>query len=216
MQSPLPLVMVVMAVSWPAPLVAAPPEVVPEGATFPVLGLFEVATPLSGTPDTNPLASVPKGAVFPVSDIIGFPTVTMPEAPSSSIANEGDELLRWVVGSDVLFDFDKAEIRADAESELEAFLDKLMKLDGFRLTVEGHTDSKGTNAYNQGLSRQRATAVAAWLASTAPTLLVPDILAFGETRPAAPNEKADGSDDPAGRRLNRRVEIVVRAPTTVR
>ncbi|WP_161796827.1 OmpA family protein [Devosia soli] len=113
----------------------------------------------------------------------------------------------------MLFDFDQAVIRPDGEKDLQALLEELKQLEDFRLTVEGHTDSKGTDAYNRDLSRRRADSVAAWLASASPALPLPQVRAYGETRPAASNEKPDGSDDPAGRQLNRRVEIIVRATT---
>jgi outer membrane protein OmpA-like peptidoglycan-associated protein len=76
--------------------------------------------------------------------------------------------------------------------------------------VEGHTDAKGAEQYNQELSVRRATSVRDWLVRSA-GLRAGSVTAvgFGETRPVAPNAKADGSDDPEGRQRNRRVEIVV-------
>jgi outer membrane protein OmpA-like peptidoglycan-associated protein len=79
-----------------------------------------------------------------------------------------------------------------------------------RYQVEGHTDAKGTDAYNDRLSQRRARSVRDWLvreAGVAPTRI--GTLGFGERRPVAPNERPDGSDDPEGRQRNRRVEILV-------
>jgi outer membrane protein OmpA-like peptidoglycan-associated protein len=76
--------------------------------------------------------------------------------------------------------------------------------------VEGHTDSKGVASYNARLSEQRAESVKAWLVSkgslNAATLVT---RGFGSANSVVPNTKPDGSDDPAGRQRNRRVEIVI-------
>ena len=78
------------------------------------------------------------------------------------------------------------------------------------MRIEGYTDSKGSEAYNKGLSEDRAQSVADWLAEVegldGGTF---DVVGFGEAKPVAPNEKPDGSDDPEGRQKNRRVEIVI-------
>jgi outer membrane protein OmpA-like peptidoglycan-associated protein len=111
---------------------------------------------------------------------------------------------------DVLFDFDKAAIRRDAVPALEK-LAELIRLTPERpVAVEGHTDSKGRDAYNLELSRRRARAVAEWLARRPG--VGRDRLreeGRGEAEPLAPNERPDGSDDPDGRQRNRRVEVVL-------
>jgi outer membrane protein OmpA-like peptidoglycan-associated protein len=79
-------------------------------------------------------------------------------------------------------------------------------------TVEGHTDSKGSDATNQPLSERRAATVVAMLERRYPNLvghLTP--IGFGETRPIAPNE-LNGVDNPDGRAQNRRVEMRFAAP----
>jgi photosystem I P700 chlorophyll a apoprotein A2 len=82
---------------------------------------------------------------------------------------------------------------------------------GAPVRIEGHTDAKGGDAYNQGLSERRAESVKAWLVSNAgidgTTVTTRGL---GETQPIAPNAKPDGTDDPEGRQRNRRVEITVR------
>lgn len=121
---------------------------------------------------------------------------------------EGEQL-RLNLQSDVLFDFDKADIRQDALPVLDAIAAGAGKL-GKPIAVEGHTDAKGSGAYNQGLSERRAKAVEAALRARlagAPVELTAK--GFGAQRPVAPNAKPDGSDDEAGRQRNRRVEIVI-------
>ena len=66
------------------------------------------------------------------------------------------------------------------------------------------------DAYNQTLSEQRAKAVTEALTSNGVTASIESV-GYGETGPVAPNENPDGSDNPGGRRLNRRVEVFVPA-----
>jgi outer membrane protein OmpA-like peptidoglycan-associated protein len=116
---------------------------------------------------------------------------------------------RIELAADVLFDFDKADIRKTAEPALEQAAALISQTVKGTVRIEGHTDSKGTPAYNQKLSEQRATAVKNWLAEHASLKKVGfQTKGFGASNPAAPNVKPDGSDDPEGRQKNRRVEIV--------
>jgi flagellar motor protein MotB len=79
-----------------------------------------------------------------------------------------------------------------------------------KVRIEGHTDSKGSDAYNQRLSGQRANAVRDWLVEKEGLKQVKFVTrGFGEVKPVVPNTKLDGSDDPEGRQKNRRVEIIV-------
>ena len=75
------------------------------------------------------------------------------------------------------------------------------------MTIEGHTDAIGSDADNQALSERRAAAVRGALEAALGSGYQYTSVGFGETRPVAPNTKPDGSDDPDGRALNRRVEI---------
>jgi outer membrane protein OmpA-like peptidoglycan-associated protein len=114
------------------------------------------------------------------------------------------------LSADVLFDFGKADIRPDAAAALAKAAVILRAHAGGRFRVEGHTDNKGAHSYNVDLSRRRAQAVVTWLREREG--LRPAAFAvggFAETRPVAPNAKPDGTDNPAGRQQNRRVEIVV-------
>ena len=118
--------------------------------------------------------------------------------------------IRIELQADVLFDFDKADLKPEAETSLGKVAEVVRAQPG-QVTVEGHTDSKGADAYNQRLSESRAASVKDWLVrkgSVAPTRIT--TRGFGRTRPVAPNAKPDGSDDPEGRQRNRRVEITIR------
>lgn len=76
-------------------------------------------------------------------------------------------------------------------------------------TIDGHTDGKGDEAYNQKLSERRAESVRAWLAAHGASLGMAT-RGWGKKKPIAPNAKPDGKDDPEGRQKNRRVEIAVK------
>ncbi|GMA28436.1 OmpA family protein [Arenivirga flava] len=107
----------------------------------------------------------------------------------------------------VLFDFDRYELRPDSVDVIRELAAALQESGSTNLVVSGHTDAIGTDAYNQRLSEQRADAVARGLREAGVTAAI-DARGFGENEPVAPNE-LDGQDNPAGRQLNRRVEIVV-------
>ena len=117
---------------------------------------------------------------------------------------------RIALSADVLFDFDKAELRDEAKPALEKLVTVLKSYPSAktRATIEGHTDSKGDAKYNQKLSERRAEAVRRWLADNGAAMPMAT-RGLGKDKPVAPNAKPDGSDDPQGRQKNRRVEIVV-------
>jgi outer membrane protein OmpA-like peptidoglycan-associated protein len=125
-------------------------------------------------------------------------------------ARTTDTEIRIEMSADVLFDFDKADLKPAAAPSLEKIATVLKNYPTSSVTVEGHTDGKGTAAYNVQLSGRRAAAVVTWLeAHTTDRQVRLTVRAIGAARPVAPNSKPDGSDDPEGRRRNRRVEIVV-------
>jgi outer membrane protein OmpA-like peptidoglycan-associated protein len=116
---------------------------------------------------------------------------------------------RFLVGADALFEFDKATLTPEAEETLKALALLLIKAPKHPATIEGHTDAKGTDAYNQTLSERRAQSVKDWLVARGAVAATAPIQGWGKRRPVAPNTKPDGSDDPEGRQKNRRVEVVL-------
>jgi outer membrane protein OmpA-like peptidoglycan-associated protein len=115
---------------------------------------------------------------------------------------------RLSVLADALFDFDKANLRPDAEATLKAALPEIAKAAGKAARVEGHTDGKGTDAYNMKLSEARGRTVRDWLGANGAIPPATPIKGYGKRVPIAPNTTPDGRDDPEGRQKNRRVEIV--------
>ena len=118
--------------------------------------------------------------------------------------------IRVDLSGDILFDFDKTDLKPAAEETLSKLAQIIRAKRTGRVRIEGHTDAKGNDEYNQRLSKRRADAVKQWLATkggVAPTVM--EARGFGKTRPVAPNTKPDGSDNPEGRAKNRRVEVVI-------
>jgi outer membrane protein OmpA-like peptidoglycan-associated protein len=119
--------------------------------------------------------------------------------------------IRIELAADVLFDFDKATIKPEAATALRTVAEIIRdKGKGRGVRIDGHTDGKGNDAYNQKLSERRAASVKQWLAEKEGLgQLKMTTQGFGARKPVAPNARPDGSDDPEGRRKNRRVEIVL-------
>ncbi len=112
---------------------------------------------------------------------------------------------------DVLFDFDKATVMPAAEKLLDTVAIVLGEFPEGKVTVEGYTDSKGSEKVNLDMSQRRADAVKSWLVKkkSIPEKMI-TTQGFGETNPVAPNTNPDGSDNPEGRQQNRRVQITVK------
>lgn len=107
---------------------------------------------------------------------------------------------------DVKFDFDKSKVKEESYGDIQNLADFMNQYPQTTTTVEGHTDSVGTDSYNQKLSERRATAVREVLVNQygvgAERV---DSVGYGETRPVADNATE------AGRAINRRVEAAVEA-----
>lgn len=133
---------------------------------------------------------------------------TLPEIKSKCVRVLGDrerEATSYNLCADVLFAFNRAEIRPGARAVLPQVARSIEKRtpDG-RIKVDGHTDSRGSDAYNDRLSRRRAEAVKRWVVSRgglAAGRIV--VRGYGEGEPAASN----ASD--SGRKRNRRVVVGV-------
>jgi outer membrane protein OmpA-like peptidoglycan-associated protein len=111
--------------------------------------------------------------------------------------------------SDVLFDFDKADIRPEAAVVLTQLAGILKAMPDAPVSITGHTDSKGSDAYNQRLSERRAVSVRKALSKLSVAEGRMTVAGKGESQPVARNVTADGRDDPVGRQKNRRVEFAI-------
>ena len=159
-----------------------------------------VATPASAAPTPSPVD--PGTAVtFPVLPFdaatlaIEFPQATY----DGSVIEDGSTI---TLKTDVFFAYNKATLNARAGVALDRAAKRLTELNATAVRVSGYTDSKGSAAYNKGLSKRRADAVLAALKGRLPSL-TGTIRAYGERYPVATNKTAKG------RALNRRVTITV-------
>ena len=99
------------------------------------------------------------------------------------------------------FDFNKSNIRSDARPILDEAIRTLQEERHIRVSVEGHTDAIGSDAYNQRLSERRAGSVADYLSRGGISRSRMSTIGYGESRPVASNDTDDG------RAQNRRVEL---------
>ena len=119
-----------------------------------------------------------------------------------------------VVGSkitlnNIFFDFDKATLRSTSNVELKNLVLLLKANPKMEVEIAGHTDSKGSETYNQKLSEERAQAVVDRLTANGVDQEQMKAKGYGKTMPFTQNKNKDGSDDPEGRQLNRRVELKI-------
>ena len=125
---------------------------------------------------------------------------------AASVSREGN-LLAVTFKGDVTFDTNSTVLRPGLQSEINRVAGVLNQYPNTLVRVEGHTDNKGTDAYNMDLSNRRATAVKNLLVQRGIADSRIEAVGYGETLPVATN------DTEAGRQRNRRVEIKI-APQT--
>jgi outer membrane protein OmpA-like peptidoglycan-associated protein len=167
--------------------------------------------PVSLTSGSTSLTSGPVSLTSGTTSLTSGKPVQLVYPGQALTVKDSPRELRILLAADVLFDFDRAAIRPDAVQTLRQAATKIKfaKPHG-AIRIEGYTDAKGTAALNLRLSQQRAEAVETWLIQNAGmSVSAFSTKGYGAARPVAPNQKPDGQDNPAGRQLNRRVEIVI-------
>lgn len=195
----------VVAVSSAVAQPFGPDDPVPAGAKGEVLQLSGAVLPL------NAKVLQLEGKVLEIkglgAGIIG--AISPVEAALEELgATVEEKQIKIDLAADVLFDFDKSDLRPEAGPALAKVGEVLAAYPQAVVLIEGHTDAKGSDAYNQKLSQRRAQSVLDALTGKG---VVNRMTAkgVGEKTPVAPNEKLDGTDDPEGRQKNRRVQITV-------
>ncbi|RON12888.1 OmpA family protein [Pseudomonas frederiksbergensis] len=125
----------------------------------------------------------------------------LPQYPASVKPVEPPVSEVITLNGNVLFAYNQSELMPEARSQLDSLMAKLQSADVVSVKVVGHTDSQGSDAYNQKLSERRASSVAAYLLSQglAPNKLTSE--GRGESQPVADNDTEEG------RAQNRRVEL---------
>lgn len=125
-----------------------------------------------------------------------------PEPAEAAITPEPEPTPTATIAADVLFDFDRYNIKPEFEPELNRVAQALIDNQQTEIIIAGHTDSVGTEAYNQGLSERRARSVADYMLSRGVQQGdIARVYGLGEAEPVASNDTREG------RAQNRRVEI---------
>jgi outer membrane protein OmpA-like peptidoglycan-associated protein len=138
------------------------------------------------------------------------------KAASAQIKAAGAEIketaaeIKISLQGEILFDFDKSNLRPAAESTLAQVAKMIGSYPKAQVLIEGYTDAKGSDSYNARLSDRRAVSVKTWFARHGVAANSMQTHGWGAAKPVAPNTHPDGSDDPDGRQKNRRVEITIK------
>lgn len=130
------------------------------------------------------------------------PVEKIPEGTQSVSA---EKITRIVI----LFDYDRSTLPNECLDKLDIVVDFMKKNKNFYFEISGHSDSKGTEEYNNKLSLARADAVKRYMTKKGISAERLTTIGKGESTPIAPNEHPDGSDNPQGRKENRRIELKV-------
>lgn len=122
---------------------------------------------------------------------------------SNATVERVGEGIQVTFASGILFDVDSDALRAEARSNLRQLAESLKDYDGTSVLVVGHTDSTGSDSYNQGLSERRAASARSFLVSAGLGPSRIEAAGRGETEPVATNQTVEG------RQANRRVEVAI-------
>jgi len=117
------------------------------------------------------------------------------------------EPARIYVLNPVYFGFDKYSVAGETRATLNEVIQAMDAIPELKIEVVGHTDGKGSDTYNMGLSRRRAEKVVEFLIQSGVADERVTSSGAGETEPIARNTNPNGSDSPGGRKMNRRVEF---------
>jgi outer membrane protein OmpA-like peptidoglycan-associated protein len=174
-----------------------------------MVALLVIAIPaFAQAPNAAPTGHV-TDLVFHVADLV-YRVDDMGGKIESLEVKETSTQVLIDLSADVLFAFDKADLLPKAQQTLSQAAAIIRDKAKGTVRIDGYTDAKGSDAYNQRLSERRAAAVENWLQNEGHLNAVSFAAkGFGAKNQVAPNTKPDGSDDPDGRQRNRRVEITI-------
>ena len=115
-----------------------------------------------------------------------------------------------IVVKNIYYEFDKADLTASSTTTIDTTLLLILeKNPSIIIEIGSHTDSKGTDSYNETLSQKRAESVVTYLIKKGISANRLKAKGYGEKVPIAPNENEDGTDNPEGRAMNRRTEFKI-------
>ena len=141
----------------------------------------------------------------PDADTLFNPVLCLPHEDTAKPYPVG----KPVVMKDIYYDFDKATLRPESYPVLDTLAKVLRMYPQMEIEIGAHTDSKGTDAYNDKLSAARAKSCVEYLIKVGIESERMHSIGFGERMPVAPNTLPNGKDNPDGRALNRRTEVKV-------
>jgi outer membrane protein OmpA-like peptidoglycan-associated protein len=121
------------------------------------------------------------------------------------VARTADDEIAVTINNDILYDIDSSTLRSGSQATLGEMAGVLGNYPDTMIEVSGHADSTGTEAHNEALSMRRAQSVSSYLSSRGVASSRIASIGYGELYPRESNETA------AGRQLNRRVEIRIKA-----
>jgi outer membrane protein OmpA-like peptidoglycan-associated protein len=121
------------------------------------------------------------------------------------VTRTDEDELKVTVRNEILFDYNSAALRSASRDELREMAEVFNRYNDTTIVVAGHTDSTGSDSYNDRLSDRRASSVANYLEDLGVRGSRLDAVGYGESRPKSSNSSA------SGRQANRRVELYVRA-----
>ena len=159
-----------------------------------------------GRPANAPVYVAPAPAPEPVMEAAPAPMPAPAPAPAPAPVPTSEKVS---FAAEALFDFDKSVVKSEGKAALDDLLMKLQGMNTEVMVTVGHTDSVGSNAYNQKLSQRRAEAVKAYIVSKGVDASRVYTEGKGETQPVADNSTAEG------RAKNRRVTVEVVGTRTV-
>lgn len=124
---------------------------------------------------------------------------------------EEEAIIRFIEKEQLLyFDFDKSDLRPESITSLDYVVDFLNRHEGTSIDIGGYTDEKGSDAYNLALAMKRSKIAAEYMISKGIAKERINLKSYGKCCPVAQEKLADGSDNPEGRQLNRRVGFTIR------
>lgn len=173
----------------------------------------ELATFTSNSATGKYLVSLPSGKNYGIavkaegylfhSENFDIPNAAAYQEIEKDIYLKKVEVGKEIVLRNIFFDFDKATLRPESTAELERLATLLRENPTIKIEISGHTDNKGSAAYNKTLSEKRAKAVVDYLISAGIDASRMTYVGYGFDKPIASN------DTEAGRQLNRRTEFKI-------
>ena len=144
-------------------------------------------------PDTTTMAKVQDEKTYTVGKLI------------EDIKNKEKVGLKVILN----YDFDDANFIKDHSKSLDSMVTFMKEYPDLKILISAHTDSKGTDRYNNELSKRRARSIEVYMEAHGIEKKRMKSKGYGETVPLLPNENSDGTDNEENRRLNRRAEIII-------